>query len=239
MNKQVLLLFLPLFLLSSVACGASPPDSLRAASYDSLLVRLDTLRSVRVRTYAATPASGRDSILDEARRELISAVVDSIAPFWMGTPWDFNGTTEEPGEGMIACGYFVSTLLRDAGLKVERVKMAQQASEKIVKTLATKDLIKRFRNTEFPHFIDTMRNWGAGLYVVGLDYHVGFLHHDGEKVWFIHSSYIAPKCVIREPAGSSLILAASKYRVVGKISENDELVRKWLRGERVRTGGNG
>ncbi|MGE3800233.1 MAG: hypothetical protein AB7H80_04370 [Candidatus Kapaibacterium sp.] len=223
-----------LFLFLHIHCTATPSDSL--STYDSLLVRLDTIRTIHARNYKAVNKSKQDSILDEARKAFTASVVDSIAPHWMGTIWDFNGTTEKPRKGMIACGYFVSTLLRDAGLKVERVKMAQQASEKIVKALATKNEIKRFRNTDFTKFIDTIAAWGAGLYVVGLDYHVGFLYHDGEGVWFIHSSFIAPKCVVREVAEKSLILASSKYRVVGKISANDGLIKKWLRGESVRVG---
>ena len=227
--------FLLLAALHTTGCFASPLDSL--TSYDSVLVQIDTTRTILSRHYKSAQKSQKKSLLSDARQTFISAVVDSIVPHWMGTPWDFYGTTETPGEGKIACGYFVSTLLQDAGLKVERVKMAQQASEKIVKTLATKQDIKRFRNTEFATFIDSMETWGAGLYVVGLDNHVGFLYHDGEEVWFIHSSYIGPKCVVREEAASSLILASSKYRVVGKISANDRLVEKWLRGEKVKTAG--
>jgi hypothetical protein len=45
-------------------------------------------------------------------------------------------TSETPGRGEIACGYFVSTVLRDAGFGVERVRLAQQASERIVRTLS-------------------------------------------------------------------------------------------------------
>ena len=232
MSGRIISIISTIFFLSLPIHGsASPPDSLN--TYDSLLVHLDTIRTTQARNYKGANENNRDSILNEAREAFTASVVDSIVPHWMGTAWDFNGTTEKPREGMIACGYFVSTLLRDAGLKVERVKMAQQASEKIVKALATKKEIKRFRNTDFATFIDTIAAWGAGLYVVGLDYHVGFLYHDGKGVWFIHSSFITPKCVVREVAAKSLILASSKYRVVGKISANNALIKKWLRGESV------
>ena len=237
-NIFALLLLAPIvFIIEATPSQAAPflPDSSTTNTYDSLLTRLDTIRSQSARDYKTSTRALKDSLLIKARNQFISFIVDSIAPHWMGTAWDFNGTSEQPGEGMIACGYFVSTILRDAGLNVERIRMAQQASEKIVKTLATKNDTQRFRNTEFTTFIDTMNNWGFGLYVVGLDYHVGFLYHDSSHVWFIHSSYIEPRCVVRESAKTSLILASSKYRVVGKISENNGLIRKWLLGEKVKT----
>ena len=39
-----------------------------------------------------------------AERRFIEFVVDSLLPCWYGTPWDFNGITETPGQGKIACG---------------------------------------------------------------------------------------------------------------------------------------
>lgn len=183
----------------------------------------------RVRT-----ASMKDSILEQARRTFVSYIADSIAPQWFGTPWEFYGTSQTPREGTIACGYFVSTLLRDAGLNVERVKMAQQASEKIIKGLVSEKEIKRFRTVPLDTFVAAVHSWGEGLYVVGLDYHVGFLHHNGTEVRFIHSSYIGPKCVLNEPASRSAILASSKYRVVGKLSASNDLLRKWLLGTTVK-----
>ena len=77
---------------------------------------------------------------------LLDTVRDELIPPWVGTEWAFYGTTQTPGEGEIACGYFVSTVLRDAGVKVERVKLAQQASEYIVKTFAEAEHVRRFRN---------------------------------------------------------------------------------------------
>ena len=68
---------------------------------------------------------------------------DELLPAWDGTPWDFHGTSQAPREGKIACGYFVSTTLLHLGLQVERVRMAQQASELIVKSLVSTNPIRR------------------------------------------------------------------------------------------------
>jgi hypothetical protein len=69
---------------------------------------------------------------------------------------------------------------------------------------------------------------GPGLFIIGLDSHVGFIHNDGQQAWFIHSKWANPKAVIKENAAQSGILYYSKYRIIGKISNNKVLLDKWL-----------
>jgi hypothetical protein len=57
----------------------------------------------------------------------------------------------------------------------------------------------------------------------------------GSEVYFIHSSYIEPYMVVREKASESRILAASNYRVLGRISADDLLIEKWLLGKEIAT----
>ena len=171
----------------------------------------------------------------QAREVITRSIYTEIFPSWYGTTWDFNGTTETPGQGKIACGYFVSTVLRDAGWRVQRVRLAQQASENIILSLTTDAYIKRFRRVEIGKFVNAVSDWGPGLYIVGLDIHVGFLVNTGDEVYFIHSSYIDPYAVVKESALESKILAASQYRVVGKVSADDEFIVKWLLGTDVVT----
>ena len=45
---------------------------------------------------------------------------------WMGTPWDFSGTSQVPRKGSIACGYFVSTV----GLDEEKIRQYIRDQEK-------------------------------------------------------------------------------------------------------------
>jgi hypothetical protein len=133
-----------------------------------------------------------------------------------------------PQQGKIACGYFVSTVLRDAGWKVQRVRLAQQASENIILSLTTDPYVRRFRRVAISDFVTAVENWGAGIYVVGLDIHTGFIVNTGSEVYFIHSSYAEPYVVISEKASESKILAASQYRVLGKITADDLFLEKWL-----------
>jgi len=142
---------------------------------------------------------------------------DSLFPCWYGTPWSFYGTTEEPGKGAIACGYFVTTVLRDIGFRIQRIKLAQCPSEEMIKVVCTHKSIRRYSNASISHFTKEAKQMGLGLYIVGLDNHTGFILNDGNEVYFVHSTFVKPACVISEKVIESKILAASKYRVIGKV----------------------
>lgn len=155
-------------------------------------------------------------------------IVNRLIPYWYGTPWDFNGITQKPKQGNIACGYFVTTILRDAGFKVQRVKVAQKAASEIIREVADRSTIRAF-SLKSVNFIDSaVKKMGQGVYVVGLDYHVGFLYNDGKDVYFIHSNYIGREGVVKESILHSRAFANSKLRVVGKLSTATCLKEKWL-----------
>ena len=144
----------------------------------------------------------------------LNNIRDSLFTCWLGTPWDFYGMTEEPN-GKIACGYFVTTLLRDMGVKINRIKLAQCASEEMIKTVCTKNTIHRSSNEPISEFVKKINE--PGLYVVGLDFHTGFILNDGNKVYFIHANYAGNKVVEKEIAVESVVLASSKYKVIGRV----------------------
>jgi len=151
------------------------------------------------------------------KQTLLNNIRDSLFTCWLGTPWDFYGTTEEPNNGKIACGYFVTTLLRDIGVKVNRIKHAQCASEEMIKAVCMKNSIYRFSNKNISYFIDEIKKQDVGLYIVGLDFHTGFILNDVDEVYFIHANYSGKKVVEKEIASTSAVLATSKYKVIGKV----------------------
>jgi len=151
----------------------------------------------------------------ETEKKFISFLVDSLLPCWYGTQWDFNGTTEVPQQGKIACGYFVTTTLRDAGMKINRVKLAQCVSQNLLWDLC-KDF-KKFSDKSLEYFVSAVEKTGYGLYIVGLDNHTGYIFNDGKDVWFIHSGVYPPKCTLKEKAINSITLKNSRYRVFGRI----------------------
>lgn len=221
---------------SKSSAVSAPVPTINPAEYKNVRSKIDAARVALSRRYQrATTSDEKLEVINDARDLLTQSVYSEIFPYWYGTGWDFNGTTETPGQGKIACGYFVSTVLRDAGLKVERARMAQQTSENIILSLTTAANIKRFRYVAISSFVQTVQNWGAGLYVVGLDIHTGFVLNVDGDVYFIHSSYVDPYAVVKERALESRILSGSKYRVLGKLSSDDQLIMKWLTGQSIPT----
>ncbi len=188
-------------------------------SYDNARTICEERRAALAARWKRATAAERPAILKEAAAALTDSVAGVLAPFWYGTRWDFNGITETPGDGRAACGYFVSTMMKHAGLGVERVRLAQQASENIIRTL-----------TRAPHL-----HKGHGLSIVGLDSHVGLLWHDGTEVWFLHSTVAEVGEVIKERALESRTLASSKYRIVGAITGDARLLEAWLDGRALPT----
>lgn len=217
------------------------PDSVPADvhSYKDVLNKLEAQRVVLSSRYQKATSTAQkdevDEVIAQARDVVTQTIYTEIFPSWYGTSWDFNGTAEVPRQGKIACGYFVTTVLRDAGWKVQRARLAQQASENIILTLTEDDNVKRFRHTDIGYFVKAVKDWGPGLYIVGLDIHIGFIVNTVGELYFIHSSYVEPYAVVKERASASKILATSKYRVLGKISADDAFMEKWLLNKEVVT----
>lgn len=200
-----------------------------ANNYKDALAKLEVERVALASRYQQAATSNQQAdVMAQARNVVTRSIYAEIFPSWYGTAWDFNGTTEVPQQGKIACGYFVSTVLRDAGWRVQRARLAQQASENIILSLTTDPYVKRFRRVPINDFVAAVNKWGVGIYVVGLDIHTGFIVNTGGEVYFIHSSYVEPYAVVREKASESKILAASNYRVLGKVTADDLFIEKWL-----------
>lgn len=215
-------------LLLVLGCVEAPPPPPPAPvappppSYDDVLAGLAADREALATRWAAGDATA----LPAARSRVLAALRDDLFPAWAGTPWAFYGTTEVPGEGAIACGYFVSTTLRDAGFRVERVRLAQQASEHILQSLVPEATLRRVRGASTGAFVDALD--ADGLYLVGLDFHVAYLLKEGESVQMCHSSYLPPGGVLCEDARTADALA-SRYRVVGQLL-GDGMMERWLVG---------
>lgn len=152
--------------------------------------------------------------------EFVKKNLLDLFPYWYGTTWSFNGTTEVPQQGSIACGYFVTTLLRDAGLNINRVKLAQQASSVIIQAVCDKDKIKTFSNAKNEDFFKYIKHQGEAMYVIGLDFHTGFIYFDGKEIYFIQSKYYEEVAVVKEIAEQSRVLLTSKFKMLGRIDNS-------------------
>lgn len=161
---------------------------------------------------------------------LYTTLVKEIFPAWYNTPWDFNGTSNIPGKGEIACGYFVSTTLKHAGFNLNRYRLAQQAASVIASAFCPKKRIKRFQHViQILNYLSQQPN---GVFIVGLDYHVGFIVVENKEVYFVHSDYYNLK-VVKEKAKDSAAFTSSEIYVLGEITSNKELMNKWLKGTKI------
>lgn len=198
-------------------------------TYAQTKLAIETKRLSFQHAYETADSSGRAALLDSARNYLFDRITLDLLPAWYGTPWDFNGVTRIPGQGKIACGYFVNTVLLDAGFRLPRIKWSQQGAEAI--TVKLSDRIKRFRDRPVSEVEAYLRIEGDGLYKVGLDNHVGFIVVRDGRSRFVHSSYYQPETgVMSEPLEGNNPLAHSRYRIIGHLL-GDEMIRTWIKGE--------
>lgn len=196
-------------------------------SYTLLRKRIEIKRMELNQQYVkATSQSLKDVCLDSASQYLQIALVENVFPYWYGTPWDFNGISDKPQHGKIACGYFVSTTLKHCGIELNRYKVAQQYSHSIVNTLCSE--VKKY--TELDAVLNYIESQPDNIYVVGLDNHVGFISKQNASILFIHSSFVGVACVESEVADASAVLAASSLYVLGNATGNRDLVLRWLQG---------
>lgn len=154
--------------------------------------------------------------LEERKKRFFVFMNEEIPFYWIGTKWDFNGTTREPKKGAIACGYFVTTVLSDFGLKLERVYLAQQASSVMIKQLCEPTSVKYFASVQKVKDFVLARS-EQEVYIVGLDFHTGFVIRDGKDVYFFHSSYVEKEGVVKEKLEESPAFANSESYMIGSI----------------------
>lgn len=214
-------LILQLFLFPFAPAGES--------TYPETVESISAKKAQYKAQYNSADSTAKDSLIKSARAYLLKTVSEDVFPQWYGTPWDFNGITRIPRQGQIACGYFVNNVITDLGFKIPRVKWSQSASEVFIKKLAPNN-IKRFSNKPIEDVKSYLHKSGDGLYVVGLDIHVGFILVKGNSIKFIHSSYYQPDIgVLEEDLVPGNPLGDSDYRVIGKLF-TDEMMVKWVDG---------
>ena len=187
--------------------------------------KIKAKRSVFHQQYHASETEqARQQVLQQAHQYLLDAIPEQLLPYWYGTPWDFNGYSNHPREGVIACGYFVSTPLKHIGFPINRYRVAQQAASVIVDTLCS----ERLDFSDAQQLFSEIADKPDELYIVGLDYHVGFLLKRGKQIDFIHSSYFDPVAVVREDARKSPVFLSSHVYVLGPLLTPEGGVGDWL-----------
>ncbi len=210
--------------------ASSPaPDPERYAKLKSEVQRWR--KELSAKHAAARTSAEKDRVLAEARN-FLEAVMPEMMRCWLGTPWDFNGTAEGPGGGKIACGYFVATVLRDAGFEVNRYKLAQQPSQNILRTFLPRESLVLRVGVPYDTFAAEIESSEPGIRIIGLDSHVAFLVTRPDGFRFVHSSGSRPWCVVDEDRAGAEVLRRSNYRVQGLLTADKRVLERWLAGEK-------
>lgn len=167
---------------------------------------------------------------DSIKAEFTNHLVDKIIPHWYGTPWSFEGHTALPNQGKIACGYFISTTLRDMGMKLNRYKLAQKSPIDEAKIISCGLVIKSvLEETPEKAFEEIDRLTKEGLHFIGFDKgHVGYLLKRKGKLFLIHSNYLSPGAVCIEPLAESRVFQSFSIFHLVDISNNERLLQLWL-----------
>jgi hypothetical protein len=188
---------------------------------------IDSLRNQLKNAYQSANAISRKTVLDSSKLCLLRAVSEKLFAHWQGTPWDFNGISTKPKNGTIACGYFVTTVLKDAGVRLNRTRLSIVPSMIMMKELTSSKSIRNVSAFSYPEFCRLMKNQKNSLFIIGLDFHTGFIVNDGDSTWFIHSNYINKKGVVKELIAESAALRSSRTRYIACLTEDAFLI-KWL-----------
>ena len=182
-------------------------------------------------SYIGGDSTKQHKLVSTTKDYIYTQLIDNIFPAWYGTEWDYNGYSNVPQRGIIACGYFVSTTLKHIGFKLNRYRLAQQYSSGIVKSLC--DNIQYVRNNDTEKLFQYINAQPNQLYVVGLDNHVGFISKEDNGIYFIHSSYLDPVAVIKEKAETAEALIGSNLFVLGHFTDNSAVIKSWLKAETI------
>ncbi len=233
---------------SDAGGGAGAPDVAAAAAawdqaVDDVAAQHVTLSAA---WRAATTPAERAAVRDRASRYLTDVITDELLPPWLGMAWGLgkNSTATRPHQAgkTIACSYFVGAVLQGAGFDLrDRFRLGQAAALNIQKSLVGgAGKVHRFLSIPPAELKEHLAALDDGVYVIGLDVHVGLVVIRGADVRFVHASYTGDQVVTDEPLGSAQAIANSQRRgyfvsplVTATGAADDWLIERWLEGDPV------
>ena len=207
------------------------PDTER---YEVLKGELERWRENLAQEYGRARTAEQKAAIENDAKLILELMLPEMMRCWVGTPYDFNGTAEKPGTDRVACGYYVSTLIRDAGFRVNRYKLAQQPSENIMRTFLPADACKLKVGEDYSAYADWVERMEPGVYLIGLDTHVGFIVVRPGGMHFFHSSGHRKVGVVEENRENAWALRKSNWRMLGRLTADPGVMRIWLKGETVK-----
>lgn len=234
-----------LLLLLFLSCTNQGPRHPKPFQHTSKKVPLALLAS-STQSYAEAKAQML-TLRNKTRQQLASGTIDStqagvlfteglltsLIPHWYGTAWDFNGYTDTPKQGKIACGYFVSTTLLHAGIMLDRYKLAQQGPRDEAIALSLHQDFRTFKGFAAGAMAQQINeSLKEGLYFIGLgESHVGYLLKKDGELYLIHANYTGDAVVTIQPLMRSVFQYFTTW-YIAEITYNRALLRYWLNGKK-------
>lgn len=205
-------------------------------TYTAIRGRLESQRkSFASELKNATTQEAKAKIYARARQLLIATLSDSMFVCWYGTQWDFNGTSTAPRTGKIACGYFVTTLIRDAGFDIKHTELAQCASQTMINTLCPEAHTKIITGGKVDKVKEHLLSKNDGIFLIGLDTHTGFVVKSGNGLRVVHSNYTMwTDGVMSEPFDNASVIQYNNYFVIGDFLSSDSTIINWINGSAYR-----
>lgn len=196
-------------------------------SYQSVKEEIEKLR---------TNLLAQELSTDSLSQLFKTSLLNKIIPFWEGTKWSFEGHTSTPQKGEIACGYFISTTLKHAGINVNRYRLAQQSPINEAKSLACDINLLTVNGYTTEENINTIKQQlKDGIHFIGFSsMHVGFLLKENDQLYLIHSNFYDNEGVIIERAESSLVFGTTLEFHIAELSTNEALLKHWVYGTEIR-----
>jgi hypothetical protein len=210
--------------------------------HDAAVARVAREREALAARYTqATTATEQAKIRAEARRLLEDAIIEDVFPAWLGMPWGMgsDSTATRPHEPnmKVGCSYFVTSVLLSVGVDLEnRFTFAQAPAIYIQRSLAPDEhSLHTYFSIPSERLRDKIAALGEGLYIIGLDTHVGFVVVRDGEVRFIHASYTGNRVVTVELLVDAVAIANSRPKgyFVTPLFQDARLLDMWLRGQAV------
>ena len=209
------------------------------AEFLQTVERIEAGRKALGERWRAADRDGKRAVREEARAYVVRALTEEIFPAWMGVPWTMAVIRDglkpnarvpwEKGRG-VSCSWFVVSTLRNAGLRFSSPSaFAGTIAVHLEHSVAPGQIVRKWDITP-KELEEKLVAKGPGLWVIGLNCHIGFVHVTEERAFFIHSSYVEPYAVVREPLATSEAIALSEEAgyVLAPLFRDDRLIDHWL-----------
>jgi hypothetical protein len=199
-------------------------------NYNEWKKKISEKRNEFYNQYQNSEDTSKAKILDEASKYLFDNLLNNIIPFWYQTMWNISGYSNLPNQGTVGCSYFVSNTLVASGFNLNRFRLAQTDPIATSHSLTFSDSVIHYLNSGLISNLTKtiLKNHQEGLYIIGLDIHIGYLLIYKSKLYFIHSAYYYPNMVCMEYFEKSPGINWSNNYYITPITSNKKLIEKWI-----------